>query len=71
MAGMEILLFVGQAAVTIVPTITVVCWRIGRSDEKVAQIEKRLNGDGLSVPSRCAVHGQKLDDHERRIRVFE
>ena len=71
MSGTEIFLFVSQAALSAVPTIAVVCWRLGRSDEKVAQIEKRLNGDGLSVPSRCAVHGQKLDDHERRLQAFE
>ncbi len=71
MSGTEIFLFVSQAALSAVPTIAVVCWRLGRVTEKVSQLEQRLNGNGSSVPSRCAVHDQKLDDHERRLQAFE
>ena len=35
--------------------------------EKVRQIERRLDGNGNSVPGRCKVHEERLDNLERHI----
>jgi hypothetical protein len=43
----------------------------GRLYEKVRQIERRLNGNGDSVPGRCKVHEEKLDSLERRVTAGE
>jgi|GEM_PF-3809508 len=39
---------------------------MGVTFEKVRQIEKRLNGDGDSVPGRCRLHAHRLDALESR-----
>jgi hypothetical protein len=39
--------------------------------EKVRQLERRLNGNGDSVPGRCKVHEAKLDNLERRVTAVE
>ncbi len=39
--------------------------------EKVRQIERRLNGNGDSVPGRCKVHAERLDGLNTRMAVIE
>ena len=39
---------------------------MGVTYEKVRQIEKRLNGNGDSVPGRCKLHAHRLDALESR-----
>ena len=35
--------------------------------EKIRQLERRLNGNGNSVPGRCKVHEERLDNQDRRL----
>ena len=52
-----------QIGITLAPMLVM----MGIVFEKVRQIEKRLNGNGDSVPGRCRVHGERLDNHDRRL----
>ena len=40
-------------------------------NERLDQIEGRLDGNGKSVPARCGIHSAKLVELERRISTFE
>lgn len=39
--------------------------------EKVRQLERRIDGNGDSIPGRCKVHSTRLDDNERRLAALE
>ena len=39
--------------------------------EKVRQLERRLDGNGDSVPGRCKVHEEKLENLDRRVTAIE
>jgi len=56
-----------QIGLTVAPMIAVG----GVLYEKVRQLEKRLDGNGDSVPGRCKVHAERLSEHDRRLGVVE
>ena len=56
-----------QIVITLAPMLI----GMGIVFEKVRQIEKRLNGDGTSIPGQCKVHEEKLDGLADRVTKLE
>lgn len=56
-----------QTAIILGPTLLA----LGINFEKIRQIERRLDGNGNSVPGRCRVHGERLDSYDRRLTAIE
>jgi hypothetical protein len=60
-----------QIVLTVLPLLCAGAYGWGTLREKIHQLEKRLGGNGHSIPSRCVKHSTKLEDIERRLDVVE
>ena len=43
------------------------CFGFGALFNRVAQLEKRIDGNGISIPGRCDVHAERLNEHAKAI----
>ena len=60
-----------QILITVICVVVPVAVMMGRIMERIRQIEKRLDGNGISLPGRCHVHATKMDSIERRLGQLE
>lgn len=57
---------------TNLPLLAAYCCGFGILLNKVKQLEKRMDcNGGVSIPSQCYVHEQRLDEHDRRLNHLE